>query len=1165
MKKRMFALVLTICMVLSLLPVQAFATEADTPAELPQQTAEVPQEPAAEESQAPAQPAGEETPSQPAGNKITFNGNGGQVRGVTAKSWTSADTYAAGETVSIAAALGSVTFTHDLSDDYSTNYRLLGWNTQADGKGTQYGSQDSLVMPDSALTLYAQWEGYEWIHWNIQMGEGGDHIEYTLGASGTTSTSCTSFKAYCQNLGNGYGMVPAAYYSPVKAFAKDGYVFAGWYYGDTLITGGNLTIDVFRSLPQLTMETSGAVLQARFEKGFKITYTDGFDGKAFADQVYFAEAGQPTPAFQGTPARDGFNFLGWNPELGETVTDNVTYVAQWDVKEPADPKYNTPKELFTIHCTSDDTHADAVWHWFGTHVVYNKDKEYDAQRGAWTATLTVKMIQFLTQYQKTSGHKHYCTDADGKKIFQVTIPVVWSPEENLWLPDGMTTINIWCYTAPAAPVASKISTKALRVEETGNAKSYISYPVKTLLADTYAIGEVTKDENGTFWSTLTITDLDAYAAAFNTKYNADDSKAPYRVDTETTTATFTFKLKYTGNTTEYKQDGSGWTVQYDNNTEKNNGKKLYVKSFYTVTYTDGVEDEEVFADQTYKAQKGDATPGFAGTPTRENWNFLGWNPEISETVTGDVTYVAQWEKATNKKPADNKKITSKDVDKMQIRALFAGTESLNPGNNEPLSCTPSIYAKGVSYTIGDVVGNDVDGYTTTITFQFEGGDEFEAAARKVFNENKAYEKYRPDWSGEWVYTFTKEHPDVQTLTLHWVGTYSTRYNKWNYAWKLIDKYGNYNSNITSAVATLIQVELALNRTVTYTDGVENQELFADQTYTVRNGSATPAFVGTPAREGYTFVGWNPELAEKVYADVTYVAQWTVNQYTLTFDTAGGSEITPMTVDYGATITPPEDPTREGYVFTGWEPAIPETMPAKNVTVTAQWIKCVERLDFSLGGHGYKKPFIDTTVTPGTGNEGVTYGDDYAGYGDYYGIVTDENSLEALSSGVFREEKDYFLYVTFFEADGYTLSTLKAENIFLDGTPALNVICKDKEMTAVFDLRTIYLIKASSGRNGEIDPEGVVPVLEGENVTFTITPDDGYVRSTVKVDGKKVKVSKTYTFKNVQDSHTIHATFAKTSNPKTGDDSGMQWAFHALTISAGALAALLILRKKKRAA
>lgn len=794
-------------------------------------------------------------------------------------------------------------------------------------------------------------------------------------------------------------------------------------------------------------------------------------------------------------------------------------------------------------------------------MVYNKDKEYNAQRGVWTATLKVKMSQFLYEYQKTTGHKHYCTDADGKTISQVNIPIVWSPEENLWLPDGMTTINIWCYTAPAAPVASKITGNALCVRDTDNTKNNTKYTVKNLLADTYEIGEVTKDEKGTYWADLTITDLDAYAKAFNTKYNADDAKAPYRADTEKTTATFTFKLKYTGSTLEYKQDGSGWTVQFDNNTEKLNGKQLWVKSFYTVTYTDGVEDEEVFADQIYTAQKGDATPGFEGTPARENWNFTGWSPEISETVTGDVTYVAQWEKATNNKPSDSKNIKDTDVKYMWLSARAVDSKETTT-LNENWSTEPSIknLPSDISYTIGQIQGNDVDGYTTTVTFHFASGDGLEAYARNSFNDlaNNFYN--RSEWAGEWKYEFSDEYPADQTLTLYWVGTRTS--GKW-YTMSTLEE-GKY-SNIRANVANHIKVNLVLNRTVKYTDGVENQELFADQTYTVRNGSATPAFEGTPTREGYSFAGWQPAVAEKVYADVTYVAQWTVNQYTLTFDTAGGSEITSITQDFGSAITKPEDPTREGYVFTGWEPAIPATMPAKDMTVTAQWVKCVERLDFSLGGHGYKKPFIDTTVTPGSGNEGVTYGDDYVGYGDYYGIVTDENSQEALSSGVFREEKDYFLYVTFFEADGYTLSTLKAENIFLDGRPALAVIRKDKEMTAVFDLRTIYLIKATAGRNGEIDPEGVVAVFEGDNVKFTITPDKGYVCSKVKV-GKNYlkKISKTYTFKNVQESSTIHVTFAKDSgNPKTGDDSRMDWVFHAMTVSAGALAALLILRKKKR--
>lgn len=66
---------------------------------------------------------------------------------------------------------------------------------------------------------------------------------------------------------------------------------------------------------------------------------------------------------------------------------------------------------------------------------------------------------------------------------------------------------------------------------------------------------------------------------------------------------------------------------------------------YTVTYNDGVEDEVVFPDQVYPDNKlGDATPAFNGTPTREGYKFLGWRPEVSDTVTGNVTYYAQWEK-----------------------------------------------------------------------------------------------------------------------------------------------------------------------------------------------------------------------------------------------------------------------------------------------------------------------------------------------------------------------------------------------------------------------------------------------------------------------------------------------------------------------------------------
>ena len=100
------------------------------------------------------------------------------------------------------------------------------------------------------------------------------------------------------------------------------------------------------------------------------------------------------------------------------------------------------------------------------------------------------------------------------------------------------------------------------------------------------------------------------------------------------------------------------------------------------------------------------------------------------------------------------------------------------------------------------------------------------------------------------------------------------------------------------------------------------------------------------RTGHTQVGWaTTDGGEKVYGlddiytkneALTLYPVWNTNQYTITFDTAGGSEIAPITQGYGTAITAPDDPTREGYTFIGWDREIPTTMPAENMTVTAQW-------------------------------------------------------------------------------------------------------------------------------------------------------------------------------------------------------------------------------------
>ena len=97
----------------------------------------------------------------------------------------------------------------------------------------------------------------------------------------------------------------------------------------------------------------------------------------------------------------------------------------------------------------------------------------------------------------------------------------------------------------------------------------------------------------------------------------------------------------------------------------------------------------------------------------------------------------------------------------------------------------------------------------------------------------------------------------------------------------------------------------------------------------------------PTKEGHIFIGWYSgeekwNFADAVATDLTLTAKWQLNQYTITFDTAGGSEVPSITQDYGTAITPPAAPTRTGYTFVGWDRESPTTMPAGDMTITARW-------------------------------------------------------------------------------------------------------------------------------------------------------------------------------------------------------------------------------------
>lgn len=122
----------------------------------------------------------------------------------------------------------------------------------------------------------------------------------------------------------------------------------------------------------------------------------------------------------------------------------------------------------------------------------------------------------------------------------------------------------------------------------------------------------------------------------------------------------------------------------------------------------------------------------------------------------------------------------------------------------------------------------------------------------------------------------------------------------------------------------------------------------------------------PTKTGHTFTGWNPAVDTTAPAhDVTYVAQFSINQYTITFDTDGGSEIAPITQDYNSVVTAPSNPTKTGHTFAGWEKEIPATMPAENLTIKALWTINQYTITFDTDGGSEIAPITqdyNTSIT-----------------------------------------------------------------------------------------------------------------------------------------------------------------------------------------------------------
>ena len=305
----------------------------------------------------------------------------------------------------------------------------------------------------------------------------------------------------------------------------------------------------------------------------------------------------------------------------------------------------------------------------------------------------------------------------------------------------------------------------------------------------------------------------------------------------------------------------------------------------------------------------------------------------------------------------------------------------------------------------------------------------------------------------------------------------------------------------------------------YTITVKPENGKADITITQDYG--TPITAPTLTREGYTFKGWDKEIPETMPADnITVKAQWEINQYTITFDTNGGSEIVPITQDYGTEITAPDNPTRKGYTFKGWDREIPKTMPAENITITARW-KDTEKPtgEIIIGTNKWNKFLNELTF-------GIFFKDtqevtinavDNSGVVFVSYLVTDKELSEAeLNSLVFRAYEEpfsidpngkYIVYVMLVD-ENINITYLRSDRITLDNIQpvisgiengktyceAQTVTVDEKYVDTVTVNGTVVTLDADGGfvlspTNGE--QKIVVTDKAGNNAEMTVTVNNGH--------------------------------------------------------------------------
>lgn len=637
-----------------------------------------------------------------------------------------------------------------------------------------------------------------------------------------------------------------------------------------------------------------------------------------------------TLSLSATPAT-GYQFVNWT--VGETVistTATATYVMP-DQNVSVTANFKPNKYTVTFVVDGETVQSEELD--FGTAITAPADPEktgytFKGWDKAVDATVPASDVTYTAVFTVNSYEVKFTVEGEdySKSTLEygATITTPAEPTKTGHTFSGWTTDN----TVPAHDVTYNGTWTVNMYNVTFNSDNGTENIVNTQEYGSVITAPADPEKTGyTFngWSpSVTDATVPANDITFTALWNINSYKATFIIDGVESSSNIEYGAEITAPTNTSKEGYTfkGWSPAIDERMPANDVTYTaqYEVNKYTVTF---VADGQNIYSESLEYGSVITAPD---APEKTGFNFDGWSPVVDATVPAhDVTYTAQYGTGAYKVTfmVDGNIYQSSSMDYGQTIVLPA---------NDPQKTGYTFqgwenYTEGATVPAEDITYNAVWQINTySLTLDLNYTSESQTTFMYNYDYNAAIpEVQNPEREG---YTFDGWQPAIPTNMPAENVTYTAQ-------WK-INKYD----------------------AVFMADDKEYSKA------TFEYGALIVAPDGQPTKEGYTFNGWDFTAGETTMTagDMTFNAQWTVNQYNVSFNVDG--DITSSTLDYGTAITAPADPEKTGYTFTGWTPAIAATVPANDVTYTANFKINQYNVTFIVDGETVKSESLDygTAIT-----------------------------------------------------------------------------------------------------------------------------------------------------------------------------------------------------------